>query len=277
MTLSGPDAAQFEFVPFIDEPDSISGDLNFIAPVESDIPLDADGDNVYDLTVELSDGVNLTTQDITITVDTGFMEEFGAPTIPTLEVSSGFAFENDTFTDVFIFADDEDFDVLTVSLSGTDAALFSLTGSTVDTAPFADIIFNTAPDFENPLDADGDNIFELTVELTDGVNVVTQDITITLEDDPFDDAPDEGNSAKPDSAEAGLASFAVDTDGLIDLNETASEGVSLSDIEAVDFMPESSVYVEDGISLITAEASAEDMQFAADLLLLQDAATEIDA
>ena len=104
-------------------------------------------------------------------------------TIPTLDVTNGVALENEADPGIMILGDDMDFDVLTVSISGVDAALFSLTGDTVDTAPFANLVFNTAPDFEMPLDADGDNVYEVTVELSDGVNVVTQDITITVEDD----------------------------------------------------------------------------------------------
>lgn len=40
--------------------------------------------------------------------------------------------------------------------------------------------FATPADFDNPADADGDNDYEVIIEATDGVNPVTQAVTITV-------------------------------------------------------------------------------------------------
>jgi hypothetical protein len=54
-------------------------------------------------------------------------------------------------------------DTLTYSISGgADAARFSIVPST------GLLTFAAAPDFENPTDANGDNIYEVTVEVADG-------------------------------------------------------------------------------------------------------------
>ena len=172
--------------------------------------------------------------------------------------------------------------VLTISLSGDDADFFSLTGSISDINPFASIEFNTAPDFEMPLDTDGDNIYELTVELSDGEDTVTQDITITIDDDP-----NEGGTIKSAPAEqvtvidSVLVSFEViDDHDILDLNETPETGVTLEDIYSAGFEEPSRFEAPEEQDLVplTAEmdTSATDMQFAADLLLLQDSSAVID-
>ena len=198
--------------------------------------------------------------------------------------------EGDSFTGVF--ASGQDFDgfggLLTVTLSGLDAALFDLSGNTSDPfSVFAEINFIAPPDFETPLDANGDNIYVLTVELTDGVNVVTEDITITVENDPNDDAA--GGSAKSsvleteaslaDESNTVLASFGVENEGLVDLTETALSPVTLSDIESLDVIPEATFSVENDVEFGTgdSDAIALEMQFAADLLMLQESAIDVDA
>ena len=137
-------------------------------------------------------------------------------------------------------------------------------------------------DFEAPLDADGDNIYEITVEITDGVNIVTEDITITVEDDPVDSAtakPSLGDQADDDGSI--LSSFEIiDEDDAIDLNAMAEMSVTFEDIvsesvSATD-LPEVSFEVEVQQGIFEDDSSATDMQFTADLLLLQDSSAVID-
>lgn len=68
---------------------------------------------------------------------------------------------------------------LTYSIEGgADQGLFMINGSS------GVLTFNTAPDFENPADAGGDNVYNVQVGVTDGIiaNPVTQDLTITITD-----------------------------------------------------------------------------------------------
>ena len=60
---------------------------------------------------------------------------------------------------------------------GDDRALF-----TIDAAS-GELSFIAAPDFEAPQDADGDNVYEVTVTATGGTETVSQDLTVTVTDD----------------------------------------------------------------------------------------------
>ena len=67
---------------------------------------------------------------------------------------------------------------LTYSLSGgADAALFSIDAAT------GEVIFNAAPDFEVPSDADGNNDFEFQVTVTDSGGLTdVQDVIVSVTD-----------------------------------------------------------------------------------------------
>lgn len=74
---------------------------------------------------------------------------------------------------------------LTYSLSGPDEAMFS-----IDAA--GNLIFVTAPNFENPGDVGGNNIYDVTVTVTDsGLLTDSQDIAITV--DNVNEAPSVDN------------------------------------------------------------------------------------
>ena len=71
-------------------------------------------------------------------------------------------------------ATDADSNTLSYSLSGTDAALFTIDPTT------GVVSFITAPDFEDPDDANGDNVYDIIVTATDGANDTTQPVAITV-------------------------------------------------------------------------------------------------
>ena len=61
------------------------------------------------------------------------------------------------------------------SLSGgADSDEFTLSGSGA-------LAFGAAPDFEQPADADTDNVYEMTVQVSDGPNDVTADLVVTVD------------------------------------------------------------------------------------------------
>ena len=83
-------------------------------------------------------------------------------------------------TQVFtLSASDPDGDSLNYGLSGLDASRFEINSS-------GEVAFVTAPDYENPSDENSDNIYELTVSVSDGSLTSTKDFTITVTDDPAD-------------------------------------------------------------------------------------------
>ena len=159
--LSGADADDFAI-------DS-SGVLSFVNNPDFEAPTDADTDNVYSVTLEVSDGTNIDTQALTITV-TGVDE---APTINNTATSVLFT-ENATGTVFDASATDPENATLNYSLSGADADDLS-----IDSAGL--ITFNSSPDYDIPVDANGDNNYELTIEVGDGANTSTQAVTITVE------------------------------------------------------------------------------------------------
>ena len=71
-------------------------------------------------------------------------------------------------------ASDPEGNSITWSLSGEDAENFIINEQV--------LTFKTAPDFEAPADTDHDNEYLVTVRASDGDNVVTLDITITVTD-----------------------------------------------------------------------------------------------
>ena len=75
-------------------------------------------------------------------------------------------------------AEDADGDPLTYSLSGTDAGLFTIEADT--TAGTAEVRFKAVPDFENPEDEGGDNVYDVTVTASDGECSTDHAVAITV-------------------------------------------------------------------------------------------------
>ena len=83
--------------------------------------------------------------------------------------------ENSTGTVYTANAIAEGGNTLTYVLSGTDSALFSINPNT------GELAFKAAPNYENPLDDDGDNLYDLSVTASDGVTTsVPQSVVIAV-------------------------------------------------------------------------------------------------
>ena len=74
-------------------------------------------------------------------------------------------------------ATDADGDPLSYSLSGTDAARFTIDATT------GAVSFTASPDFENPGDAGGNNVYDIIVTASDGINETTRSVAITVTDE----------------------------------------------------------------------------------------------
>ena len=146
--------------------------VSFRTPPDFEMPGSADEDNVYDITVTASDGANTTNHDVAITVTdvddgTNVAPAFTSPT-------SADVAENQTLAYTAV-ATDADGDTLMYSLSGTDAALFTINPTT------GAVSFIAPPDFEAPEDANGDNDYEIIVTASDSVTTdATRSVTITV-------------------------------------------------------------------------------------------------
>ncbi len=84
-----------------------------------------------------------------------------------------------------ITATDADGDTLSYTIGGTDASLFSVSSSGV-------VTFNTAPDYENPSDADTNNVYDLMASVSDGSLSDSKDFMVTVTNDTSDDVTTEG-------------------------------------------------------------------------------------
>src|SRR5699024_2851575 len=85
--------------------------------------------------------------------------------------------ENSTDVTTVTATDADAGTTLTYSLSGgADQALFTINATN------GELTFNSAPDFENPTDANGDNSYEVAVQASDGTSTDNQTIAVTVTD-----------------------------------------------------------------------------------------------
>ena len=101
---------------------------------------------------------------------------------PAFSSSTSFSVvENNTAAGT-VEADDADSnDTLALSIEGgADADLFELGVCNASRCTSNSLSFKTAPDFEAPGDATGDNVYEVTLGAYDGTVTVTQDVSVTV-------------------------------------------------------------------------------------------------
>jgi serralysin len=148
-----------------------AGALTFIAPPDFEIPTDAGLDNIYNVTVQASDGTLSVTQDLVVTVSA---VNDNTPVITSVDK---FTVPENTSSAATITATDADLpaETLTYSITGgADSTRFNINAST------GALTFIAPPDFEIPTDAGLDNIYNVTVQASDGVFVIAQDIIVTI-------------------------------------------------------------------------------------------------
>ena len=159
----GADQAKFAINPVL-------GVLIFNTAPDFENPGSAAGSNTYSVTVQVSDGALSVTQALTITVT----DQIEAPVFSS--TASLDAPENQTFV-LDLNGTDPDGDFLNYSITGgADESSFGLNPST------GVLIFLIIPDFENPADANLDNSYELTVQVSDGSLVTTQALQVRVTD-----------------------------------------------------------------------------------------------
>ncbi|HNP28746.1 MAG TPA: cadherin repeat domain-containing protein, partial [Nitrospirales bacterium] len=168
----GADAARFSLNP-------TSGVLRFLVAPDFDAPTDAGANNVYDVVVQVSDGNGgVDMQAIAVTVTNGndapvITSDGGGATAAVTVPENQPAVTTVTATDVDVPADTLTFTII----GGADAARFSLDPTS------GALTFLVPPDFEAPADADGNNVYDVTVQVSDGNGGVdTQLIRITVTD-----------------------------------------------------------------------------------------------
>ena len=142
--------------------------LAFKAAPDFEAPGDANSDNVYEVTIVVSDGSAKDAKDLSITV-TNVNEG------PQLLAQSAYTVEENNATVTTITVSDASGDVA-FSLSGTDSAAMTIGAST------GVLAFAANPDFEAPADADADNVYNVIVTAADSAGSNTADVAVTVTD-----------------------------------------------------------------------------------------------
>ncbi len=176
-SLAGPDASKFQIrnSPPV---------LSFVSKPDFEAKASADGDNVYEVTVQASVGSDTGERMVRVTV--GDVDEAPEITRGSIAVSGDALVvyeENDTDAVGTYTARGASPDMATWSLEGDDAGNFMLSSTSGMSTM---LMFSSPPDHENPADADGDSIYMVTVKATEGGNTATHDVTVEVTD--VDDA-----------------------------------------------------------------------------------------
>ena len=170
-SIAGADAEHFTI-------NSSSGALAFNSPPDHEQPTDDDTNNTYELTITVTDSMAKQAQQ-SLTISVNNLND-NSPQF-TLSSNAFTVSENSSIV-ATITASDADSDTLTYTLTNTsDAAAFTLDPSS------GVLAFDPTPDYETPLDSDGDNVYQLTLSAFDGANTTTQAITVNVAN--IDEAP----------------------------------------------------------------------------------------
>ncbi len=165
--VGGADAAKFVI-------DHNTGAISFITAPDFENPADVGANNIYDVTVQVTDGLNIDTQAIAITVvnvndNPPIITSNGGGVNATIAIG-----EAGSTAVTTVIATDADINAtLSYSIGGVDKDRFGITNAGA-------ISFIAAPNFELPLDVGNNNVYNITVQVSDGLNVDTQAIAITV-------------------------------------------------------------------------------------------------
>ena len=197
--LGGTDASSFDI-------DATTGQL------QTKAALDYETRSSYEVTVTATDANGST--DITVAVDVINVVEL----LPAMSgpASVSYAENRAVRAATYTASSLQDHDLITWTLSGDDAAQFSVDSPPgvlrfhID--PVAPNVFLQLPDFEDPADADADNVYSVTLAASDGTETVTLDVSVTV-----GDANEAGtltlSTTRPRLGEA-LTATPIDQDGI---------------------------------------------------------------
>lgn len=165
----GDDSALFSI-------DANTGALSFIAAPDYETAADANHDNIYLVSVRASDGQATATQLLSVTIanlndNAPVISSNGGGTTASIQM-----LENSTAVTT-VTASDADGSALTYSITGgADASLFVINAAT------GGLSFAAAPDFEHPLDAGANNIYDVVIGVSDGASQASQAVSVTIGD-----------------------------------------------------------------------------------------------
>ena len=165
--LTGTDGGDFSI--------SEQGELTFRSTPDYERPADSNRDNVYSLAVQVSDGGYYGSRDVTVTV-TPVNE---APTITTTSSSAtGLRQPENRTSRLYTYrATDPEGSGIAWSVGGADGRFF-----TIDERGQFSFSETSPPDFEFPGDSGGDNIYNVTVQASDGTHTGSVAVMVNVTD-----------------------------------------------------------------------------------------------
>ena len=141
--------------------------------------------------------------------------EFIPAAPPVFTSSSSFSVQENQTNIGTVTATDANGDALSFSISGgTDQAKFSIHSAT------GALGFTSPPDFENPTDSDLNNVYQVTVTVSDGTHSVQQAVSVTVTD---------VSESTPNNPPSGLSST-----GTLSLYENEAVGTVVGAFNATD-------------------------------------------
>jgi VCBS repeat-containing protein len=156
--------------------DELTGEIRFLVPPDFEMPLNAAANNTYQLSVTAIDAVTglSTVQQVTIVVtDSGNDPIISTPNFAT--VNEGSTAVIDVNSSSSGTAEGDGIRYFILNTAGTDGALFAIDEGT------GVLTFITAPNFEQPLDTNGDNVYNVLIGSAGGSQGVTyQNIAVTV-------------------------------------------------------------------------------------------------
>ena len=180
VTATDPDVGQtlsYSIVGGVDQEkftiDASTGVLSFVTAPDFEVPTDAGPNNVYDVTVQVSDGAATDTQALAVSV-TNLND-----VVPTITSNGGgtsgpaTVSENSTAVTT-VTATDPDGTLTYSIVGGVDQAKFTINEST------GILSFVTAPDFEVPTDVGTNNVYDVIVQVSDGAATDTQALAVSV-------------------------------------------------------------------------------------------------
>ena len=200
----GADASSFTL--------SQAGALAFAAAKDYETPDDDNADRTYEVTVQVSDGTDSDMAELLVTL-------LNVPELTAITGPASVEFPENSWSRVasFTASSEEDRADIQWVLGGTDSDHFS-----IDSPPgalrfaldaVAPRIFSEPPDFEAPVDHDGDNTYELTLSAEAGSSVTgTRTFTVTVAD--VDEDGELSLSSTRPAMGAELTAVLTDPDGV---------------------------------------------------------------
>jgi|TARA_B110000483_G_C18150371_1_gene525186 VCBS repeat-containing protein len=151
-----------------------SGLVAFLVAPDFENPSDVGLDNIYNFTVNVSDGSLTASKAMTLTVN-------NVDESPVFSIASAQAYAENSGGTISVVATDPEAAAsgITYSLSGNDASKFLISSSGV-------LSFIAAPNYENASDFGSNNVFDVAVSASDGSLTTSVALIISITDDASD-------------------------------------------------------------------------------------------